>query len=502
MTDFLDYARERLVLFDGGMGSQIQGRDLTLDDFWGQENCSEILNLSRPDLVRDIHGAYLRAGADAVETNTFGGSPITLGEFGLAERAFEINKRACELAFEAIERLPADGRRRFVVGSIGPGTRLPSLGHVAYRDIEDAFFVQAHGLVEGGAAAILIETCQDPLQIKAAVNGARRAFAKTGKALPLIVQVTIETTGSMLVGTDIAAATVIIDALDVPVIGLNCATGPKEMAEHLRHIGQTWEGLISVQPNAGLPELRDGQTYYPLGAQEMALWLERFVAEDGVNFVGGCCGTNETHIAAIDAMLRRRSEDGFRPRPKGRSPQRTPALASLFSAVPLRQENSYLSIGERCNANGSKRFRELQAAEDWDACVAMGREQAREGSNTLDVCTAYVGRDEVRDMTEVITRMRGQVDAPLVLDSDRAAGARGVAGALWRQGHHQLDQFRGWRGRARGPHAPRAEVRRGGDRADDRGGGDGEDGGGQAPHRPPPRRLRLRPLRPQAATIS
>ncbi len=411
MTDFLDYARERLVLFDGGMGSQIQGRNLTLDDFWGQENCSEILNLSRPDLVRDIHGAYLRAGADAVETNTFGGSPITLGEFGLAERAFEINKRACELAFEAIEQLPADGRRRFVVGSIGPGTRLPSLGHVAYRDIEDAFFVQAHGLVEGGAAAILIETCQDPLQIKAAVNGARRAFAKTGKALPLIVQVTIETTGSMLVGTDIAAATVIIDALDVPVIGLNCATGPKEMAEHLRHIGQTWEGLISVQPNAGLPELGrrpdllsprcpgDGALARALRHRGRRQFRRRLLRHQRDPH-----RRHRRHAAPP-------SEDGFRPRPQGRSPQRTPALASLFSAVPLRQENSYLSIGERCNANGSKRFRELQAAEDWDACVAMGREQAREGSNTLDVCTAYVGRDEVPDMTEVITRMRGQVDA-------------------------------------------------------------------------------------------
>ncbi len=460
MTDLLDYARERLVLLDGGMGSQIQGRDLTLDDFWGQENCSEILNLSRPDLVRDIHGAYLQAGADAVETNTFGGSPITLGEFGLADRAVEINRRACELAHEAIERLAGDGRRRFVIGSVGPGTRLPSLGHVAYRELEDAFAVQAMGLVEGNADAILIETCQDPLQIKAAVNGARRTFAKTGKVLPIMVQVTIETTGSMLVGTDIAAATVIIDSLDVPVMGLNCATGPKEMAEHLRHLGQTWEGLISVLPNAGLPELREGQTYYPLGAEEMARWLERFVAEDGVNFVGGCCGTNHTHIAAIDAMLRRRAEDGFRPRPTPRSPQRTPALASLFSAVPLRQENSYLSIGERCNANGSKRFRELQAAEDWDGCVAMGREQAREGSNTLDVCTAYVGsqRDPRHDRGPHPHARPGRRAAGARFD--RAAGARGGPGALWRQGHHQLDQLRGRRGAARRPHALGQKVRR------------------------------------------
>ena len=388
MADFLDYASHRVVLFDGGMGSQIQAEGLTLDDFWGQENCSEILSLSRPDLIRGIHRNYLLAGADAVETNTFGGSPITLAEFGLQDRAFEINRRAVELAFEAIASLPRDGRDRFVVGSIGPGTRLPSLGHIAYRPVEDAIAVQASGLLAGGVHALLIETCQDPLQIKAAVNGARRACAESGREVPLMVQVTIETTGTMLVGTDIMAAATIVGALDVPVLGLNCATGPKEMAEHLRQLSQTWRGLLSVQPNAGLPELHEGCTHYPLGAEELALWLERFILEDGVSFVGGCCGTNPTHIAAIDAMLRRLAPDGFRPRPKPRAPVWTPAIASLFSAVPLRQENAYLDIGERCNANGSKKFREAQAAEDWDACVAMGREQVREGSNALDVCTA------------------------------------------------------------------------------------------------------------------
>lgn len=417
MADFLDYARERLVLFDGGMGSQIQARGLSLDDFWGQENCSEVLNLSRPDLVREIHAAYLAAGADAIETNSFGGSPVTLGEFGLADRALEINRRAAELAFEAIAELPRDGRERFVVGAIGPGTRLPSLGHVDYRTLEEAFSVQARGLLEGGVHALLIETCQDPLQIKAAVNGCRLAFAALGRSVPLMVQVTIETTGTMLVGTDIAAAAVVVGALDVPVLGLNCATGPKEMAEHVRYLARNWPGLISVQPNAGLPELREGRTHYPLGADELARWLERFVQEDDINFVGGCCGTNETHIAALDSMLRRLAPDGFRPRPRARTVRPVPSLASLFSATPLRQENAYLDIGERCNANGSKRFRELQAAGDWDGCVALGREQVREGANALDVCTAYVGRDEVADMVEVVSRMRGQVDAPLVVDS-------------------------------------------------------------------------------------
>ncbi len=417
MADFLDYARERLVLFDGGMGTQIQARGLSLDDFWGQENCSEVLNLSRPDLVRDIHRSYLLAGADAIETNSFGGSPVTLGEFGLAERALEINRRAAELAFEAIGELPSDGRERFVVGAIGPGTRLPSLGHIDYRTLESALAVQARGLLEGGVHALLIETCQDPLQIKAAVNGCRVAFAELGRNVPLLVQVTIETTGTMLVGTDVAAAAVIVGALDVPVLGLNCATGPKEMAEHVRQLARSWPGPISVQPNAGLPELREGKTHYPLGPEELALWLERFVVEDGVGFVGGCCGTNEAHVRALDAMLRRLAPDGFRPRPKARSVRPIPSIASLFSATPLRQENAYLDIGERCNANGSKRFREHQAAGEWDACVALGREQVREGANALDVCTAYVGRDEVADMVEIVSRLRGQVDAPLVIDS-------------------------------------------------------------------------------------
>jgi 5-methyltetrahydrofolate--homocysteine methyltransferase len=440
MTDFLSYARERVVLLDGAMGTQIQGRNLTVDkDFWGQENCSEILNLSRPDLIREIHKTYLLAGADAVETNTFGGSPITLGEFDLAGRAIEINRRACELAHEAIAEFKGDGRSRFVIGSIGPGTRLPSLGHVDYQSLEDAFAVQAEGLILGEAHAVLVETCQDPLQIKAAVNGARRAFAKLGRQLPIMVQVTIETTGTMLVGTDIAAATVILESLAVDTAGLNCATGPKEMAEHVRHLGRSWPGLVSVLPNAGLPELRSGHTHYPLGAEEMARWLERFIAEDGVAIVGGCCGTGGEHIQAVDAMLRRTAEDGFRPRHRPRAIQRTPQLASLFSAVPFRQENAFFAIGERCNANGSRKFRDLQAAEEWDACVAMGKEQVKELSHALDVCTAYVGRDEVSDMTNVISRLRGQVDAPVVFDSTelivleaslRLYGGKGVINSI------------------------------------------------------------------------
>jgi 5-methyltetrahydrofolate--homocysteine methyltransferase len=411
----LDALRDRVLLCDGGMGSRVQA--LTLDveqDYWGRENCTEVLNLSRPDLVREIHRGYFAAGADMVETNSFGGSPITLGEFDLQDRTHEINKVAAELAREAAESF-ADGRHRYVVGSIGPGTKLPTLGNIAYDPLEAALAAQSAGLIDGGVDAILIETCQDTLQIKAAVNGAKIARAAAGKDTPIFVQVTVETTGTLLVGPDIAAAATVVHALDVPLMGLNCATGPQEMAEHVRWLAANWPGLLSIQPNAGLPELVNGATHYPLGAAEMASWVERFVLEDGLNLVGGCCGTNVEHIQALDAMLRRLGEP--RPAPVARSVHWVPSVASLYGQTPLRQENSYFSIGERCNANGSKKWRELQEKGDWDGCVAVGREQVAEGSNSLDVCTAFVGRDEVAEMNEVITRFTSSVNAPLVIDS-------------------------------------------------------------------------------------
>src|SRR3954451_12551598 len=418
MTHLLDYLADRVLLADGAMGTQVQGHNLEIErDFHGHENCTEILCESRPDLVREIHLTYLRAGCDAVTTNSFGGSPITLGEFGIADKAFDLNRRAGELAREEIAEIVGDGRTRFVFGSGGPGTRLPSLGHVAYQDLEDALAVQCAGLVAGEVDAYLIETCQDPLQIKAAVNGAKRAREEAGKDIPIIVQVTVETTGTLLVGADIAAAATIIDALDVPVIGLNCATGPREMAEHLKWLGENWPGQISIMPNAGLPELIGGRTQYPLNPRELAQWLERFVLEDGVGIIGGCCGTEGAHIAALDQMLRRVGRDRSRPLPKARNVAWVSSVASLYGQVPLRQENAYLSIGERCNANGSRAFRRLQEAGDWDGCVEMGREQVKEGSHTLDVCTAFVGRDEVAEMCEVVSRMRGAINAPLVIDS-------------------------------------------------------------------------------------
>ena len=411
----LDALRDQVLLCDGAMGSRVQALDLEVErDYWGQENCTEVLNLSRPDLVREIHRGYFEAGADMVETNTFGGSPITLAEFGLEARTHEINKVAAELAREAADSF-ADGRHRWVVGSVGPGTKLPSLGNIAYDPLEAALAEQARGLIAGGVDAILIETCQDTLQIKAAVNGAKIARQEAGRDTPIFVQVTVETTGTLLVGPDIAAAATVIDALDVPLMGLNCATGPQEMAEHVRWLAANWKGLLSVQPNAGLPELVDGQTRYPLDAAQMASWVERFISEDGLNLIGGCCGTSVPHIQALDAMLRKRG--GFRPAPIARKPVWVPSVASLYGQTALRQENSYFSIGERCNANGSKKWRELQERGDWDGCVGMGREQIGEGSNSLDVCTAFVGRDELAEMTEVVTRFTSSVNSPLVIDS-------------------------------------------------------------------------------------
>lgn len=418
MSRFLEFIDKEVLLLDGAMGTQIQGADLTVDkDYWGQENCSEILNLSRPDFIRNVHRKYLAAGADALETNTFGGSQITLGEFELQDKTVEINRRACELAFEAIAEFKHDGRPRFVIGAIGPGTKLPTLGHIEYDALESSFALQAQGLLEGNADAILIETSQDPLQIKAAVNAAKLAMEKANKKIPIMVQVTVETTGTLLVGADIAAAATVIHALDVPIMGLNCATGPQEMADHVRWLSKNWPGKISVLPNAGLPEMHQGHVHFPLSPDEMEKWMERFLKEDGIHIIGGCCGTTEKHIAALNAMLAKQETGKRRPAPTPRTHHWVPSVASLFQQVELRQDNAIFAIGERCNANGSKKFKEAQEREDWDACVDMAKEQVREGSHALDVCTAFVGRNEVRDMTEVVTRLRGSVIAPLVIDS-------------------------------------------------------------------------------------
>lgn len=414
MQNFLDRLKQRVLLCDGGTGTLIQAQEWDIQkDFLGLENCSEILCATRPDFVKGVHRAYFEVGVDCVETNTFGANKVVFSEFGLVERTYELNHLAAQLAREVAAEFSTDQWPRYVLGSMGPGTKLPSLGHIDYDTLVDSYAEQVRGLMDGGVDVLLLETNQDLLTMKAAIYACRLVFQEQQRLLPIFAQVTIETTGSMLVGSDIACAVTSLAAMDVDAIGLNCATGPVEMAEHVKYLGENWPGFISVMPNAGLPLLVDGKTEYPLSPQELAQWQQRFIEEDGVNLIGGCCGTSPKHIEALRKMLDLRSTTVSRPR----QVKLTPAVSSLYSSVELRQENSIFAIGERSNANGSKKFRDLLATEDWDALTAIGREQVKEGSHALDVCVAYVGRDETQDISQVITRYRGQVSVPLVIDS-------------------------------------------------------------------------------------
>ena len=413
-ASFREALAERVLVLDGAMGTQIHSADLDLErDYLGHENCVEIINQTRPEVIQKIHEGYLEVGCDLVETNTFGCNPLVLGEFGIADRARELNRLAAQVARRACERHATAEKPRFVLGSMGPGTKLVTLGHTTYDVLKASYREQARGLLEGGVDGVLVETCQDPLQIKAAVNGILEARAEAKRDIALLVSVTMEVTGTMLVGTEMAAAIAILDAYPIDVVGLNCATGPREMGEHVRLLGQTCRKKTLVYPNAGLPQLVDGRPFYPLTPAELADWLSRFVEEDGVNLVGGCCGTTPSHMAAVVRRIGVRA-------PKPRKPAHQAQVTSIYSAVPLFQDNSILFVGERSNANGSKAFREHLLAGDVEAMVAMGREQVREGSHVLDLCTAYVGRDEVADMTKAITRYRSDVPCPLMIDSTEA----------------------------------------------------------------------------------
>jgi 5-methyltetrahydrofolate--homocysteine methyltransferase len=413
VAGFLDELAERVLIFDGAFGTWVQAQDLGPDDFGGPalEGCNEHLVLTRPDLIRRMHAEYLQVGVDAVETATFGAFDLVLAEYGIAERAHELNVAAARLAKEVASGFSTPDRPRFAVGSIGPGTRLPSLGAIRFTELRDGYEIQAAGLLEGGVDVLLVETVYDLLQAKAAIQACRRGMARTGRDVPLMVQVTMETTGRMLVGTEIGAALCALEAMRPDVIGLNCATGPAEMTEHLRYLSRHARVHLSVLPNAGLPSVVDGRTHYDLGPDDLAEALARFVTEFGVNVVGGCCGTTPAHLRAVVERL------GPAPRPAPRAPIFEPSCSSIYSPVPFRQELAYLAVGERTNANGSKRFREAMLAGDWDTCVQMGKEQVREGAHVLDVCVDYVGRDGVADMTEVVSRFATQVPLPLVFDS-------------------------------------------------------------------------------------
>lgn len=407
----------RVVVADGAMGTMLQAQDPTLDDFQGHEGCNEILNVSRPGIVRSVHEEYFRAGADCVETNTFGANLANLGEYDIADRIFELAEAGARLAREVADGFATPDRPRWVLGSVGPGTKLPTLGHARYAALRDAYEQEAAGLVAGGADAILVETTQDLLQTKASVTGARRALRAAGADLPVLVQVTVETTGTMLLGSEIGAALTALEPLGIDMIGLNCATGPAEMSEHLRYLSRHARIPVSAMPNAGLPVLGKNGAHYPLSAGELADAHEVFVREYGLNLVGGCCGTTPEHVRQVVERVRDLEPTPRRPRPE-------PGAASLYQTVPFRQDTSYLAIGERTNANGSKRFREAMLAGRWDDCVELARDQIREGAHLLDLCVDYVGRDGVADMEELAGRFATASTLPLVLDSTEPAVIR------------------------------------------------------------------------------
>ena len=402
------------------MGTMLQASGATADDFAGHEGCNEILNVTRPDIVRAVHDAYLAAGADCITTNTFGANLGNLGEFGIADRIAELSEAGARIARAAADEWAAPGRPRWVLGTLGPGTKLPTLGHVTFAELRDTYAQGAAALLRGGADAIIIETCQDLLQAKAAIIGARRAIAEAGPARPggadvmLIAQVTIETTGTMLLGSEIGAALTALEPLGIDMIGLNCATGPGEMSEHLRYLAAHARVPLSAMPNAGLPELTASGARYPLTPGQLADAHERFTAEFGLSLVGGCCGTTPEHITAVAQRVGGRPLAARRPHPE-------PGVASLYAHVPFRQDTAFLAIGERTNANGSKAFREAMAAGRYEDCVEIARAQTRDGAHLLDVCVDYVGRDGVADMREIAGRLATAATLPLVLDSTEPA---------------------------------------------------------------------------------
>ena len=409
---YIDAVRERVIVFDGAFGTFVQDLDLGPDDFGGTslEGCNEMLCLTRPDVIEAMHRAFLDVGVDAIETASFGSFSTVLTEYDIPEKAYELNVAAASIARRVADEYEVDGHPRYVAGSIGPGTKLPSLGHIQFGELRDAYEEQARGLLDGGADLFLIETCMDLLQIKAAMQGCRAAMKAVGREVPIQVQVTMETTGRMLVGTEIGAAYAALIAMKPDVIGINCATGPAEMQEHLRYLAEHSQIPISVLPNAGLPSVVDGKTHYDLTPDQLAEFHLHHVTDLGIGVVGGCCGTTPEH-------LRKVCEAVHGVTPKVRTPEFEPSVSSLYSPVTLEQENSFLIIGERTNTNGSKAFRDAMLREDWDTCVKMATEQIREGSHVLDVCVDYVGHDGVVDMHEIASRFASQASVPLVFDS-------------------------------------------------------------------------------------
>jgi len=401
-----------VIVFDGGMGTALQMQNLTAADFGGAhlEGCNEYLVISKPEAVAQVHRAYLEAGADVIETNTFGGTSIVLAEYDIAHLAYEINKKAAELAKSIALEYSTPAKPRFVAGSIGPTTKLPTLLHIQFDQMEKAYEEQVEGLLDGGVDLLIVETCQDILQIKSALRAIEAVFQKKQRRVPLMVSVTMETTGTMLVGTEMNAVVTILEPFKIDILGMNCATGPDRMTEHMKYLSSHSPFVISCIPNAGLPENVGGKAVYRLTPQELADHLRYFVEELGVQIIGGCCGTTPDHIRSLATLAQNL-------KPKPRQPFNPPSCASIYTSQPYQQDNSFLIIGERLNASGSKKCRDLLNAEDWDGLVALARSQVKEGAHVIDVNVDYVGRDGVRDMRELVSRLVTNVTLPLMLDS-------------------------------------------------------------------------------------
>ncbi len=416
---------ERPVLvFDGATGTSLQQIDLSADDFGGPalEGCNENLVVTRPDVVQTVHRQFLEVGCDVIETDTFGAASIVLAEYGLEDQAFTLNKRAAELAREVADAFSTPEKPRFVAGSMGPTTKLPTLGHVPFDLLKESYREQAEGLIAGDVDLFIVETCQDVLQIKAALQGIEEAFSRSGERRPLMVSVTMETTGTMLVGSDIAAVVAILEPFPIDVLGLNCATGPEQMKEHVRYLSEHSPFVISCIPNAGLPENVGGVAHYRLTPLAMKMQLMHFVEDLGVQVIGGCCGTTPAHIGALADLARELKpapRQVRRPELRRERPALSyePALASIYGVTPYHQDQSFLIIGERLNASGSKKVRDLLNVEDWDGLVALARGQVKENAHVLDVNVDYVGRDGEKDMHELVSRLVTNVNLPLMLDS-------------------------------------------------------------------------------------
>jgi 5-methyltetrahydrofolate--homocysteine methyltransferase len=401
-----------VLVFDGAMGTNLQVQNLTAEDFGGAEyeGCNEYLVHTKPEAVEKVHRGFLEAGADVIETDTFGGTSIVLAEYDLADKAYYLNKTAAELAKKLTTEYSTPEKPRFVAGSMGPGTKLPTLGHINYDTLLTNYQQQAEALFDGGVDLFLVETCMDVLQIKAALNGIEAVFKQKGERRPLMVSVTMEQMGTMLSGSTMEAALAILEPFPIDILGLNCATGPDLMKEHIKHLSEHSPFIVSCVPNAGLPENIGGQAHYKLTPIELRMSLMHFVQDLGVQIIGGCCGTRYEHIQQLAEMARDLT-------PKERHPNYEPSAASIYSTQPYIQDNSFLIIGEKLNASGSKKCRELLNAEDWDNLISMAKAQVKEGAHILDVNVDYVGRDGEKDMHELASRLVNNVTLPLMLDS-------------------------------------------------------------------------------------